>query len=482
VPPNQFRKGFVPEASDGAKLSISRFPNSHWQLLYETSQEAIKIAKQLNKRFKIPKKPILLAEGKQDVDELVTYPLNTTATSSGFLEPRYGRIRAISFIGFNFDDFEDQHFEGYFEQLPTGFKKNPYFGFGLRHELREIVRTIAKIRQVDKIEIKGDGTADRPGISGTTYTLSGKHFDKVRRGINRIHSAALEVASEDKYNLSNNALLTTLDPSAYPNQTRSYHKDAVSIAIGEGPRPSESLSAADQHAVVTATKRAARSVRRENPEALLELSREIEVVTLIDLTRKMEALLEKSQTENTWQKFFRDNPFIIRLAFSVPVIIIGDQFYVGGRRFDGGGEKIGDFAVKTGGTGNISLVEIKTPNTDLLEKRQYRGGVYAPSKELSGAVNQVLDQIYQLQRTIDSKKVSSRTYDLEAYAVQGLVIAGRNFVDEEKRKSFELFRNSQKSIYVVTFDELQAKLELLHELIGPPSFPDSDLEVDLELP
>jgi hypothetical protein len=118
----------------------------------------------------------------------------------------------------------------------------------------------------------------------------------------------------------------------------------------------------------------------------------------------------------------------------------------------------------------------------LLEKRQYRGGVYAPSKELSGAVNQVLDQIYQLQRTIDSKKVSSRTYDLEAYAVQGLVIAGRNFVDEEKRKSFELFRNSQKSIYVVTFDELQAKLELLHELIGPPSFPDSDLEVDLELP
>jgi hypothetical protein len=163
-------------------------------------------------------------------------------------------------------------------------------------------------------------------------------------------------------------------------------------------------------------------------------------------------------------------------------MVIGDQFYVGGRRFDGGGEKIGDFAVKTGGTGNISLVEIKTPQTDLVEMRPYRGGVYAPSKELSGAVNQVLDQVYQLQRSIDAKKVSSKMYDLEAYAIQGLVVAGRNLADEERRKSFELFRNSHKSIYVVTFDELRAKLELLHELLGPPSSPDPDVEVDLELP
>ena len=175
-----------------------------------------------------------------------------------------------------------------------------------------------------------------------------------------------------------------------------------------------------------------------------------------------------------------ENPFIIRLAFSIPVMIIGDQFYVGGRRFDGGGEKISDFAVMTAATGNISLVEIKTPQTELLEARPYRGGVYAPSKELSGAVNQVLDQTYQLQRNIDSRKVTSRVYDLETYAVQGLVVAGRNLVDEEKRKSFELFRNSQKSVHIVTFDELLTKLVLLCEFLGPPSSPGLGVEVDLE--
>jgi hypothetical protein len=333
-----------------------------------------------------------------------------------------------------------------FEQLPAGFKKNRYFGFGLRHELREIVRTIARIKEINKIEILRNRVVHDPAISGKTYVLSAKKFGEIRRGINRIHDNALEVASEDKGNLSNNALLTTLNPIAYPHQQRSYQKDAVSMAIGEGPRENEKLSEADQDTVVTATKHAARSIQRKKPEALLELSREIEVVTLIDLIGKMEALLEKTHNENAWQRFFRDNPFIIRLAFSVPAMIIGDQFYVGGRRFHGRGEKIGDFAVKTAGTGNISLVEIKTPQTELLEARYYRNGVYAPSKELSGAVTQVLDQVYQLQRSIDAKKVNSKMYDLETYAVQGLVVAGRNLAGEERRKSFEIFRNSQKAV------------------------------------
>jgi hypothetical protein len=480
LPPNQFRSGFVPEASDGAKLSLKRLRDGTWQLFYETSSGAIDIAKNINSDFEAPTKPILLAEGKPGSDELVTYPLNTTATSTGFLERRYGRIEAISLVGFNLMDIEDEDFEGFFEQLPAGFKKSPYFGFGLNYDLRDIVYAIEEIGSVSGIKILRKLTGKDPDISGDSYLISAKKFDEVRRAIRRIHDKALEVASEDKDSFSNNALLTALDPLRYPIKRRSYQKDAVSIAIGRGPERDEGLSEADRDAVAAATKRSAGALRRERPEALLELNREIEIVTLDDLIDRMKLLLTRNHNENAWQAFFRENPFIIRLAFSIPVMVIGDQFYVGGQRFDGGGEKISDFALKTAATGNISLVEIKTPQTDLLETRPYRGGVYAPSKELSGAVNQVLDQAYQLQRTIDGKKANSRAYDLETYAVQGLVIAGRNLVDEEKKKSFELFRNSQKSVHVVTFDELLTKLELLRELLGPPSSLDPDIEVDLE--
>jgi hypothetical protein len=57
---------------------------------------------------------------------------------------------------------------------------------------------------------------------------------------------------------------------------------------------------------------------------------------------------------------------------------------------------------------------------------------------------------------------------------------GRNPDDQEKRKSFELFRNSQKSVQIITFYELKAKLEFLSELLGPPTSPEPDFESDLE--
>ena len=74
MPPNRFRTGFVPEASDGAKLSLKRASNKRWQLFYETSPGAIDIAKLARSEFKAPAMPLLLAEGKPRSDELVTLP------------------------------------------------------------------------------------------------------------------------------------------------------------------------------------------------------------------------------------------------------------------------------------------------------------------------------------------------------------------------------------------------------------------------
>jgi hypothetical protein len=146
-------------------------------------------------------------------------------------------------------------------------------------------------------------------------------------------------------------------------------------------------------------------------------------------------------------------------------MMIGDQISVGGRKFSGSGDKISDFAVKAAASGNLALVEIKTPETAIVESAPYRGDLHGPGRELAGAVNQVLDQRYQLQKTITVLKDSSGMWDVESYAIQGLVIAGRTPQGKSELKSFELFRNGLKSVLVITFDELLSKLEHLLEVL-----------------
>ena len=216
-----------------------------------------------------------------------------------------------------------------------------------------------------------------------------------------------------------------LEVRAYPEQSRVYRKDAIVEAIGKSLSSTASLSAADQGAVVVATRTAIRPLSRAKPAELLELNREIEVVTLEALIERLKAMLAKKLDEAAWQAFFIDNPFVLRLAFGHPIVMLGDQISVGGRKFSGKGEKISDFVVKAAASGNIALIEIKTAETVLLEAKAYRGGLHAPGRELSGAVNQVLDQRYQLQKSIQSLKDNSGVWDVETYAVQGLVVAGR---------------------------------------------------------
>ena len=172
-------------------------------------------------------------------------------------------------------------------------------------------------------------------------------------------------------------------------------------------------------------------------------------------------MLGKKLDEAHWQAFFNQNPFILHMAFGYPVIEVQDQASVGGRKLSGKGEKITDFLLKNALTNNTALFEIKTPQTKLLAKTAYRGGVYPPAKDLSGSMNQMLDQRYQFQREVSSIKDKSKLWDLESYAVHCCLIIGKTPEGEDEKKSFEIFRRNSKDVSVVTFDELLEKLKQL---------------------
>lgn len=439
-----------------------------WALSFQPNQKGLAVALANDPTFVAPTKPILMARFDDASGTLEVYPLNTTRGGDELVAPKYGHIKLIRFENFNlsfWDPTDLDEVRDCLGKLPAGFVRSPDAGFGIDYELQAIVQTLEKT-PIDGIVIRAGRTTGLPAIEKRKYVMSKVQFDQMRRAVRRVHDQALHRAREEKVRVAHNELLTVIDPKKYPEQPPIYRPDGVTAIIAA--RSGDELSPRDQQTVIAAAGAVAKEATKQNRAPLLQLSRQIETVTLDELIAQFRKLLDDDVTENRWQRFLHDNPFVLRLAFGFPVIQMGEQISVGGGKFSGTGGKISDYAVKAAATGNLVLIEIKTGQTPILEKSEYRGGVYAPHRELSGAVNQILDQRYQLQKHLPNLKENSGDYDVEGFAVQGLVVAGRTPTERDQKKSFELFRHSLKSITIITFDEMLRKLEILADFLRNP--------------
>ena len=164
------------------------------------------------------------------------------------------------------------------------------------------------------------------------------------------------------------------------------------------------------------------------------------------------------------KKFFEENPLLLTLFIGSPYIQLNNRAFVGGKSFDNKNGQYPDFLYKNKITNNSFIVEIKCPKTLLLGKEPYREtGIYPPSRELSGSISQALTQKYQLDTDIASLIKNAEDRNIEAYNVQGFIIIGllRSLAGESekvKKRSFELFRNNQKNLRIITYDECQEQL------------------------
>ncbi|GAB7530603.1 hypothetical protein PS3A_30140 [Pseudomonas sp. 3A(2025)] len=203
------------------------------------------------------------------------------------------------------------------------------------------------------------------------------------------------------------------------------------------------------------------------------LHAEIERVTLAKMIDAFKVKLANKLSENHWQKFFEQNKFVLSMAFARPVELTHTQFHAMGSTLTGAGAQIGDFLFKEYGQA-VAIVEIKTPETGLLQGTAYRGKhVFGPSSYLSGAVTQVLFQQSELR-----KRWFNHVYDnpalrlSDADVIKCVVVAGRTPIEPIKLRCLEVFRNACKDVYIITFDELLAKLEFLEAELTPKSSQD----------
>lgn len=174
-----------------------------------------------------------------------------------------------------------------------------------------------------------------------------------------------------------------------------------------------------------------------------------------------------SADEDEWQALLKTESWVVSQIYAQPVVLIKDQAYVGGKSIHNTGGSVVDYLYSNNLTGNVLLVEIKTPATSLL--RSYRGNVMAPAADLGGGVQQLLQARYSFEEEFRAL-VQRSGENLDVVSPRCLLVVGTltDLSDDTARRSFELFRNNNREVEVVTFDELIGKAEQLIELMERP--------------
>ena len=413
---------------------------------------------------------------------LTISPIDTRWRIETFLQPKYAQIRKLTLDGQHFIDLPFNPREALavdnglptdqdevmmvLEELPSSFVKDYEYGLGFSGDFRLLPSIIEELTDASEILISDKHQTGF--ITGSdTFVIYSGDFDQIRKMLQRISRNGQNAFRTVKHASVHNALAQKLGlPEVEISYGRSpLRRKFTQAAIGGGP----ALSRSDQSVLMNAVSKHAKSIVDEQPDKLVRLQRDVELVTLDALILRFEAMIEKSLDEAQWQDFLNENRFLLGMTFGYPVILVQDQASVGGHKLSGSGDKITDFMMKNPLTNNVGIIEIKKPNSSLLYKRGYRGEVFAASRELSGAINQVIDQKHNLVSRFVQKMDDSGIYDIASYSIKCCLIIGKVPKDERQRRSFEYIRGNSKDVEIITFDEMLAKMRTIKEFLETDS-------------
>ena len=200
--------------------------------------------------------------------------------------------------------------------------------------------------------------------------------------------------------------------------------------------------------------------------ALIHTKEKIDKVYFEKVISRFEKLLSlkkgvgAKKLEQRWHNFFKDNSWIFSYLFAAPHFLFQDEYYVGGQKGTGKEARYADFIYKNKLVDSATIIEIKTHKTKTLHNTAYRasGKVYPISSDITGAINQVLDQ----KNTLLKNYSSVAQNDFEVFDPRCIVVAGSiKSIPKERVKNFDMFRSNMRNIEVVCFDELLDKAKLL---------------------
>lgn len=450
-------------SEDQSTLVLETIPDGKTQYLtYRLGKKAFERGEAVGVEFDESEWPLLIAEYDISTRVLTTYPTWLRSNQNNFTKAKYRTIKRISF-----EDQEPMQVQAGFDlsfELPTGFHRRPFEGFGVDPRIRYIVDAFDDVPGIVGLTICDAGEIS---IDGEDVRLPESIYHEVRLNINRAHDAAIAFANGEKRSYLRSRLLPAIVPDfaggEYERQAIDLQDTVRTALIRKGtPRSRNSNTSAAVRTVM----RSVAELAHDNPVELFQLSEKIEVISLEMLIESMMKEMAKRHKEEFWQAYFLENPFVLKILFGLPVVMYASQASVGGMGMERTGEKYADYLLEAGMFGNLAIVEIKTTETPLLAKQAYRPpSLYGPSVELAGGVSQLLDQRLKLIKSIAQKKEDDGKYHVQAWSTPCILIIGTNPTELDLQRSFEIHRGSQRDVLIITFDELLAKLKALHEFL-----------------
>lgn len=403
-------------------------------------------------------------------NRIVMYSCHANPHAKRYMSQKNGRFGMIVFE----DDGQDElpndveaAVLGIEVRLGWGLFDSPAQGLGLRKELEAVWLGLSRLPGVNVLVVTRRSNMH---VDGFSVYISAGELDRLRRAFNRTRTNGRKLIREVNQGIVHDEALTKLDPVRFQRIVR-VNPPLVEVAR-EGSKGAATREREVRKSQVQSVRKQLGEISEESPHELMMLHAEIERVTLTAMIEKFRNMLLKPHSETQWQRFFERNKLVLSMAFARPVELAHTQFHAQGSGLTGSGAQIGDFLFTEQGQ-SLAIVEIKTPDTKLLQTTPYRKPhVFGPHPELSGAVTQVLHQQSELhtrwaQHTMDTPSLRERRPDV----IKCVVIAGTRPSDEYQLRSFEVFRNACKDVEVITFTELLGKLELLQKHLAPPAPP-----------
>ena len=199
-------------------------------------------------------------------------------------------------------------------------------------------------------------------------------------------------------------------------------------------------------------------------DSIAQLSEFVSIERLSRVISLIDDNLDNSDEEFWQSTVFKENQWVLSQLFASPCTIFQDKAYVGGKQINNKNGNICDFIYQNKISGNIVLIEIKTPKSQLIH-RPYRD-TFSLTPELSGAINQVIhyrDLLVKNYNTFTQK--TDRSFS--AFNPKCVVIIGKiSDLTTEQIATLDNYRHSLNNIEIVAYDEILLRLKELRNVFS----------------